>query len=331
MSDYLPLSSYNEHLKNMKNYWEYGLITYYSEFEQSDDDEKQYLYRYAYKNNLEKNKEEIEEMCKKKFSTVMKNVRLLVKGDNSLVGAKNSDNGIIYTINYFKEPHGYYILIHRKILKYLLKHFDVNTLKVYVFLKYRCLKRKTKVTREEICEAIGLSTDSRNNLTTISDITVALNEKLIKKTYEYITEINEESGNEQVKRYCYYEIIKDIEVLKAIGETNGISKGERAIINYLDNENIDYIYDEPYFDDLLSQFGNPLRPDFIIEDRKLWIEFDGKQHYEYGYFNDDLLDLMNSKYRDKLKDEYANKNGWKLIRIPYWNLNKIEEILKDTL
>ena len=328
MSDYLPLSSYNEHLKNMRNYWEYGLITYYSEFEQSDEGEEQYLYRYVYKNNLEKNKEE---MCKKKFSTAMKNVRLLVKGDNTLVGAKNSDNGIIYTINYFKEPHGYYILIHRKILKYLLKHFDVNALKVYVFLKYRCSKRKTKVTREEIANSIGLSVNSQSNLQIISDITERLNGLLVRKDYGYEVEYIEETKQFKSKKFCYYSIMKDIEILKVIGETDGISKGERAIINYLDNENIDYIYDEPYFDDLLSQFGNPLRPDFIIEDRKIWIEFDGKQHYEYGYFNDGLLDLMNSKYRDKLKDEYANKNGWKLIRIPYWNLNKIEEILKDIL
>ena len=32
---------------------------------------------------------------------------------------------------------------------------------------------------------------------------------------------------------------------------------------------------------------------------------------------------------DSIKDEYAKKNGWKLIRIPYWDFDNIEEILKE--
>ena len=34
---------------------------------------------------------------------------------------------------------------------------------------------------------------------------------------------------------------------------------------------------------------------------------------------------------DKRKDEYAKKNGWKLIRIPYWEFENIESILEKEL
>lgn len=107
-----------------------------------------------------------------------------------------------------------------------------------------------------------------------------------------------------------------------------ISKGEQRIMNWLDENNIEYIYNKPYFEDLLSEKGNLLRPDFIIEDKKIWIEYDGEVHYHLGYFNYTLLDLMNRKYKDNLKNKYAIDNNWILIRIPYWDFDKIENILE---
>ena len=31
--------------------------------------------------------------------------------------------------------------------------------------------------------------------------------------------------------------------------------------------------------------------------------------------------------KDKIKDEYAKEHDWKLIRIPYWEYDNIENIL----
>ncbi len=215
----LPISTYEEYLKNI-DYMTYGIITYFSNRTKADDDNNDSgeLFRWVYKNKLIEKQEEIEKLSKNKFNTVMRNVRKLAKMDNNLVVAKNSDNGIIYYINYYHMPHGKFVTIHHEILRFLLNTYTNNAIKTYVFLKYRCLKGKTKISREEIAEAIGLSPNSRNNLTAISDITVGLNEKLIKRTYEYITEINEETGKEQIKRYCYYEVIDEEEVLKTIRE-----------------------------------------------------------------------------------------------------------------
>ena len=59
-----------------------------------------------------------------------------------------------------------------------------------------------------------------------------------------------------------------------------ISKGERRIMDWLEENNIEYIYNKGYFDDLLGVGNGLLRPDFIIEDRKIWIEYDGEFHYK---------------------------------------------------
>lgn len=103
------------------------------------------------------------------------------------------------------------------------------------------------------------------------------------------------------------------------------SKGERKIIDWLNKNNVKYIYDKPYFDDLLSLSGNPLRPDFIIEHKKIWIEYDGEFHYK-DFYEDGSFEKM--QIYDKLKNDYAKKNEWKLIRIPYWEFNNIEKILE---
>lgn len=107
-----------------------------------------------------------------------------------------------------------------------------------------------------------------------------------------------------------------------------VSKGEQRIINWLEENNIKYIYDEPYFNDLLSPLGNPLRPDFIIEDRKIWIEYDGEFHYK-NKMNEDCYKIL--LIHDEIKNKYAKENNWKLIRIPYWDFENIEKILIDNL
>lgn len=100
------------------------------------------------------------------------------------------------------------------------------------------------------------------------------------------------------------------------------SRGERKISEYLDRNNISYIYDQPYFKDLISDRGNPLRPDFILEEEKIWIEYDGEFHYK-----DMTGNLKTQQHHDKLKDEYAKEHGYKMIRIPYWEFDNIENIL----
>lgn len=103
-----------------------------------------------------------------------------------------------------------------------------------------------------------------------------------------------------------------------------ISKGERVIMDWLDEKDIEYIYNETYFEDLLSPLNNLLKPDFILPSYKIWIEYDGEFHYK-KYFESQNFETL--QIHDEIKNQYAIKNNWKLIRIPYWDFDKIKEIL----
>ena len=106
------------------------------------------------------------------------------------------------------------------------------------------------------------------------------------------------------------------------------SQGETRIIRWLNQNNIEYIHDKHYFNDLIGCGNGVLKPDFIIKDRKIWIEYDGEFHYK-DIHNDDSL--KKQQEHDKRKDNYAKEHGWKLIRIPYWEFDNIEEILEKEL
>ena len=81
--------------------------------------------------------------------------------------------------------------------------------------------------------------------------------------------------------------------------------------------------------------GYPYRFDFaLFKDNKLvrLIEFDGEQHYKSGngYINNE--NLQKRQERDKRKNEWALAHNIPLVRIPYWERDKItlEMILGST-
>ena len=52
--------------------------------------------------------------------------------------------------------------------------------------------------------------------------------------------------------------------------------------------------------------------------------------HDIDYF-DGLDGFIDTKIRDTIKTIYCKENNIKLIRIPYWNFNNIEEILERIL
>lgn len=111
-------------------------------------------------------------------------------------------------------------------------------------------------------------------------------------------------------------------------ECNTTSKGEEKIKEILIKYNIKF--NQQY---LFNDCRNirPLPFDFYLPQYNITIEYDGRQHYKLDCFNMNLLDLMNLKYNDNKKTQYCNNNNIKLIRIPYWDFNNIEKILKKEL
>ncbi|MDD4695867.1 MAG: hypothetical protein PHW42_05495 [Patescibacteria group bacterium] len=113
------------------------------------------------------------------------------------------------------------------------------------------------------------------------------------------------------------------------------SKGEKEISKFLINNNIKYIFQKEY-NRLIGLGGCNLRFDFSIPSLNINIEFDGEGHFKPIDFNGEGIEIAKEKFEilkchDKLKNEYCKKYKIKLIRIPYWDFDNIEEILKKEL
>ena len=77
------------------------------------------------------------------------------------------------------------------------------------------------------------------------------------------------------------------------------SKGERAIREWLKNQKIDF--SDQHYKEI---------PDYF--------------HRKEGCFDGQLM-------RDKIKKDYAEKNGYDLLVIPYWEFKNIDKILSEKL
>lgn len=106
------------------------------------------------------------------------------------------------------------------------------------------------------------------------------------------------------------------------------SKGEREVRMFLDKYEIKYVIQYRLSD---CKFYYTLPFDFYLPDYNCCIEYDGEQHFEIFKYFGGLDKFIDTKIRDTVKNEYCKKNNIKLIRIPYWNFNEIEEILKREL
>ena len=106
------------------------------------------------------------------------------------------------------------------------------------------------------------------------------------------------------------------------------SKGERKISNFLIKNNIDF-KTQYTFNDCINELK--LKFDFYLPNYNTIIEFDGIQHFKsIDYFGGkDRFEL--DKKRDEIKNNYCNKNNINLIRIPYYEINKIDIILTEKL
>ena len=107
------------------------------------------------------------------------------------------------------------------------------------------------------------------------------------------------------------------------------SKGEERIEKYLKENKISFKNQYRFCDCKGKSKSLPF--DFYLPQYNCCVEYDGKQHYKIDCFNYTLLDLMNRKYLDDKKSKYCLDNKIKLIRIPYWRYDDLEEILKNEL
>jgi hypothetical protein PPSC2_p0627 len=111
------------------------------------------------------------------------------------------------------------------------------------------------------------------------------------------------------------------------------SRGERRIEDYLVSHNIAH-FCQYGFDECRNV--NKLLFDFYIPSKRMAIEFDGEQHFrpvKFGWSKDELADerFERACRNDAIKNQYCTDHNICLVRIPYTDFDKIEEILDKHL
>ena len=105
-----------------------------------------------------------------------------------------------------------------------------------------------------------------------------------------------------------------------------ISKGETIIYQWLIRFDISFI---AQYNPIQS--NKKIRFDFFLPDLNIMIEFDGRQHYESVKFYGGDDAFYSTQQRDIIKNKYCETNNIQLIRIPYWELDKVEVLLSNSL
>ena len=102
-----------------------------------------------------------------------------------------------------------------------------------------------------------------------------------------------------------------------------ISIGEMNIQRALQENNIKF-EKQKTFENLKSAKNYPYRYDFYLPEYNRLIEFDGEQHYSFhntGWATKEKF--IQVQRSDQIKNEYAKNQGIDLVRIPYFEKNKI--------
>jgi very-short-patch-repair endonuclease len=104
------------------------------------------------------------------------------------------------------------------------------------------------------------------------------------------------------------------------------SHGERKISLYLNLNNIEYETQHKFVG---CKYKRMLPFDFYIPKYNLLIEFDGIQHYEVIDHFGGIKALELTRIKDKIKTNYAKKNDIILLRISYFEIKNINNILNN--
>lgn len=112
-----------------------------------------------------------------------------------------------------------------------------------------------------------------------------------------------------------------------------VYKGEEKVEKILSKNNINFI-EQYWFKD--CRYKYPLKFDFYLPENNICIEYDGLGHFEPinfgGKREEEVIEIFKEgQVRDQIKNKYCKDNNIALIRIPYWDFDNIENILKEHL
>ena len=112
-----------------------------------------------------------------------------------------------------------------------------------------------------------------------------------------------------------------------------MSKGEKFIKYYLEQNSIDFEAQKRFPE---CKNIRELPFDFYLPKYNCCIEFDGQQHYApatYFVKDEEKAEQIykDTKARDLIKDNFCREHKIFLLRIPYWKVNNISEVLNEFL
>lgn len=147
--------------------------------------------------------------------------------------------------------------------------------------------------------------------------------------YDYSL-VNYTNSNSKIKIICKkHGIFKQnpSSHLNGIGCPNcNSSKGEMLVKKCLDENKINYIQQYKFKD---CKFKRSLPFDFYLPELNICIEYDGYQHFKPVKYFGGEESFKTIKISDKIKTEYCKINNIQLIRISYFELNKIKDIIEE--
>lgn len=113
-----------------------------------------------------------------------------------------------------------------------------------------------------------------------------------------------------------------------------LSRGAKAIKKFLIKNNIEFV-PEYKFSDCINIRSLPF--DFYLPKYNIAIEYDGEFHYDLPLsfrFKDKekrRLEVIEIQKRDEIKTKYCENKNISLLRVPYWELKNIDNILNNFL
>ena len=108
------------------------------------------------------------------------------------------------------------------------------------------------------------------------------------------------------------------------------SKGEYSVIQWLQMHNIEFEFQKK-FPELIGVNNGKLSYDFYLPQYNLLTEIQGIQHEKPIEIFGGEEQFKTQQEHDRRKREYAEKNGYKLLEIWYYDYDRIEEILNREL
>lgn len=103
------------------------------------------------------------------------------------------------------------------------------------------------------------------------------------------------------------------------------SNGETLVRRFLEDHDIRFVPEKRFKD---CRDKKPLPFDFFLPDYDICIEFDGKQHFEDI---DGFCDYDTVRRHDEIKNRYCTEHGIRMIRIPYYHGDMIDQILEENI